>query len=257
MGFDTTQPGQPPRRVAVPLQALRLATALFFRAWLKGYHRLQVVGRQNLPAAGPFVLVANHASHLDVVCLQAALPLGHLRRAFPTASADYFFVSRVRRLISSLLFNGLPLHRVGGAGSAPAVRDDLHRCREALLSGPDGGIVILFPEGSRSLDGAIHPFKRGVGLLVAGTDVPVIPCRLEGTFDAMPKGRRWPRRWRIRLTIGEAHHYATCHASKDGARRFAQELQDAVAALALPSGTNASTLPPHVDPDEEAVHLAA
>ena len=255
MSFVTMPHVPPPRRTGVALRALRLATALFFRGWLKGYHRLRIVGRENLPASGPFVLVANHASHLDVVCLLAALPLGQLGRAFPTASADYFFASLPKRFVSSLLFNGLPLHRTGGAGSAAAVRDDLHQCRQALISSPDGGIVILFPEGSRSLDGELHPFKRGVGVLVAGTDVPVIPCRLEGTFGAMPKGRKFPRPRRIRLTIGAAHRYAGRHPGKDSARRIADDLHHAVAAL--PPGGTAATLPPHVDPDDEAVTLAA
>jgi 1-acyl-sn-glycerol-3-phosphate acyltransferase len=200
------------------------------RGWLKGYHRIDVVGRGSLPVAGPFVIVANHASHLDALSLLAALPLRDVPRARPTASVDYFFATPLRKLFSSLLIGGLPIHRrrSGGPAGPGAVRASLEGCRRVLA---DGGIVILFPEGSRSGDGAIGAFKRGVGLLVAGTDVPVIPCRLDGTFKSMPKGTYWPRPRRIRLTVGRPVTYAADSRGKASARRIARDLHSAVVAL--------------------------
>ena len=72
---------------------LRIAfslTALVLRGWLKFYHRLEITGRENLPKEGSFVMVANHASHLDTLCLLAAITLRKLHRAFPAAAQDYF-----------------------------------------------------------------------------------------------------------------------------------------------------------------------
>ena len=79
--------------------AIRSLVALVLRGWLRIYHRLRIAGRENLPADGSFVLVANHSSHLDTLCLLAALPLAKLHRTFPAAAADYFFVSVPRMAI--------------------------------------------------------------------------------------------------------------------------------------------------------------
>src|SRR5258708_39623364 len=70
---------------------LRSFVALVLRVWLRTYHRLEIRGREHLPKHKSFVLVANHTSHLDTLCLLAALPLRKLHRAFPAAAADYFF----------------------------------------------------------------------------------------------------------------------------------------------------------------------
>jgi 1-acyl-sn-glycerol-3-phosphate acyltransferase len=72
--------------------------------------------------------------------------------------------------------------------------------RKRLVDEPCG--LILFPEGQRSRDGSLLPFKAGLGMLVAGTAVPVIPCHLDGAFRAFPPNARAPRPRKIRLRIG-------------------------------------------------------
>ena len=62
--------------------------------------------------------------------------------------------------------------------------------------------LILFPEGTRSRDGSLQPFKAGLGMLTAGTAVPVIPCYLDGAYQAFPPTARWPRPRKIRLKVG-------------------------------------------------------
>lgn len=231
-------------------RAARIATLLAVRAWLRWYHGIDIVGRANLPADGPFVIVANHASHLDALCLLAALPLRDVPRARPTASVDYFFATPIRRLLSSLLLGGLPFHRRrGGDPAGPAaVRESLDGCRQVL---GDGGIVILFPEGSRSEDGLIRSFRRGVGVLVAGTDVSVVPCRLDGTFAAMPKGTLFPRLRRIRLTIGKPRSYSNHPRCKAATQQIARELHSAI------MGLGEGRLAPMEPTGEQEVHFAA
>jgi 1-acyl-sn-glycerol-3-phosphate acyltransferase len=80
------QPTAAPRQPGLVVRGLRWGVALAVRGVLRSYNRLTIVGRENLPADGPFVLVANHSSHLDVLCLLAAIPLGELPRSYPTAS---------------------------------------------------------------------------------------------------------------------------------------------------------------------------
>src|SRR5437660_1559188 len=79
---------------------LRSLVALIIRGWLRAYHRFEIVGLENLRDNGSFVMVANHSSHLDALCLLAAVPLRKLHRAFPAAAADYFFKSVPRIYVS-------------------------------------------------------------------------------------------------------------------------------------------------------------
>src|SRR3954470_24692531 len=146
-----------PREPDMLIYGLRAVAAAALRTWLAVYHRLKIVGRKNLPADGSFVMVANHSSHLDALCLLAALPLGKLHRAFPAAAKDYFFLSAPRILLAAVVVNALPFERRTSARQGLAV------CAE-LLRDP-GNVLIIFPEGTRSRTGAIQEFKSGIGAL--------------------------------------------------------------------------------------------
>src|SRR5881398_1604240 len=74
-------------------------------------HRLTIAGREKLPLHGPFVLAANHCSHLDALALGAALPPRHRERAFPIAAGDVFFQSNVTSTFSAIMLNALPMWR--------------------------------------------------------------------------------------------------------------------------------------------------
>ena len=168
-----------PREPDMLVYGLRSGAAVALRAWLRLYHRLTVEGRGHLPREGSFVMVANHASHLDALCLLSALPLSKLHRAFPAAAQDYFFVSLPRLAVAAVLVNALPFNR------EVHVRQTLKLCGE-LLANP-GNVLVLFPEGTRSVSGAMGSFKPGIGRLLAGADLPVVPCLLQGAFAAWPK----------------------------------------------------------------------
>ena len=75
-----------PREPDLTIYGLRSIAALTIRGWLRFYHRLKISGASNLPREGSFVIVSNHGSHLDTLCLLAALPLRKLHRAFPAAA---------------------------------------------------------------------------------------------------------------------------------------------------------------------------
>src|SRR5436309_12525835 len=155
-----------PREPDMLVYGLRSLMALIIRGWLRAYHRFEIVGLENLHDNGSFVMVANHASHLDALCLLAALPLSKLHRAFPAAAADYFFESVPRVWIAAVVVNALPFARQSH------VRQSLPLCH-ALLANP-GNVLILFPEGTRSTTGELGRFKPGIGALLAGCDVPVV-----------------------------------------------------------------------------------
>jgi 1-acyl-sn-glycerol-3-phosphate acyltransferase len=213
-----------PREPDMMVYGFRSLVALVLRGWLRMYHRLQITGINNLPTEGSFILVANHASHLDTLCLLAALPLRKLHRAFPAAARDYFFVSAPRLAIAAIAVNALPFARQS------QVRQSLDLCRQ-LLANP-GNILILFPEGTRTTNGQMGEFRPGVGLLAAGGNIPVVPCHLKGTFEAWPKVRFLPVPRRIQLRIGAPRSYGNCPPGKEAAERISQELRQAVADLA-------------------------
>ena len=203
---------------------IRSLSALWLRAWLHVYHRLKVTGREHLPPDGSYVLVANHTSHLDTLGLLSILPLKRLHRAFPAAAADYFFTSVPRIAIAAVVVNALPFHR------DVHIRQSLHLCKQVLAN--PGNILILFPEGTRSTTGEIGVFKPGIGLLLGGTDVPVLPCYIDGAFEAWPKGRLLPRPSHVRLLIGAPRNYAALPPGKESALQICHELREAVLDLA-------------------------
>ena len=191
------------------------------RVYLKAYHRLEVTGREHLPAGPPFVVVANHTSHLDALMLAASLPAGLRRCTFPVSAGDVFFHNGPAALFSSLCLNALPMWR------KHAGRHAMGDLRTRLTAGTTG--LILFPEGTRSVDGTPGRFKPGIGMLAAGTDVPIVPCRLVGAHEALPKGTHRPRPGKLRVEIGPARRYRDTPNDRDGWRALAEDLQTAVA----------------------------
>lgn len=212
-----------PREPDMLVYGLRSLGALLIRSWLRVYHRLTIIGAENLPKEGSFVLVANHASHLDVLCLLAALPLKKLHRVFPAAAADYFFESVPRTWIAAVVVNALPFSR------EIHVRQSLALCGQ-LLANP-GNVLIIFPEGTRSTTGNIGRFKPGVGMLVAGCTATVVPCYLNGTWRACPKGALWPRPRTISLRIGAPKTYAHLQPGRESASVVAADLQASIETL--------------------------
>lgn len=212
-----------PREPDMLIYSLRSAAALITRACLRVYHRFEIRGRENLPREGAFVMVANHSSHLDTLALLAALPLAKLHRAFPAAAREYFFVNLPRLAASAILVNAMPFSRQSHS------RQSLGMCR-ALLGNP-GNILILFPEGTRTTTGGIGEFRAGIGMLLAGSEVPVIPCALNGTYQAWPKGRSIPRPTKVVLTIGKPRTFGHLVADKSSYETVAANLRQAVQEL--------------------------
>lgn len=196
------------------------------RAYLRLYHRLAIRGSENLPRNPPFVLIANHESHLDALILSAALPLAARSRVYPVAAGDVFFESIASSALSSIFINALPLWRK--RATAHAIAD----LRDRLALGRSG--YILFPAGARSRDGQMLPFKAGLGLIVAQTLVPVIPCFLEGPFEALPAGRLLPRPVKMEVRVGPALSFADVENTRSGWDEVARRARAAVDRLASP-----------------------
>ncbi len=212
-----------PRQPDMLVYTIRSISALLLRGWLRFYHRLQIEGREHLPENRSFVLVCNHASHLDTLCLLSSVPIKKIHRTFPAAAADYFFSSLPRSAVSAILINALPFDRkLKGAES-------LTVCSELLSN--KGNVLIIFPEGTRTTTGEMGRFRSGIGRLVVGTDLAVIPCHLEGGLTAWPKGKAFPRPRRLHLRIGTPRNYAHLAKTSESVVEICRGLQESVAEL--------------------------
>lgn len=154
-------------------------------------YRVRRFHYERMPETGPVLIASNHQSHLD----PPLVSLCNTKR--PThflARAGLFRFRPFGWLISAL--NSVPIKEESG---------DLAAIREILTRLEMGVPVIMFPEGSRSPDGQIHEFKRGIALLLKRAKCPVVPVAVEGCFDAWPRHRKLPKLWgkRVAAMVGE------------------------------------------------------
>src|SRR5947207_11434286 len=213
------------RRESGLLEALAQQTWFsLLRIYFAIAHRLKITGREKLPRHGPFVLAANHCSHLDALVLGAALTPRHRERAFPIAAGDVFFQTTVTSTFSAIVLNALPMCR---KNFGPHALADLRAKLQEEIA-----IFIIFPEGGRSRNGSMMPFKHGLGMLVAETNVPVVPCGLVGTFDALPPNRKIPRPVRIKLIIGHPLDFPSTANDRSGWSQIAKSVESSVRSLA-------------------------
>jgi len=197
-------------------------------------HRLTISGREKLPVHGPFVLAANHCSHLDALVLGAALRPRHRERAFPIAAGDIFFQTTALSVFSAIMLNALPMWR---KNCGPHALAELRRKLQE-----EKAIFIIFPEGGRTRTGSMMPFKHGLGMLVAETDVPVVPCGLIGTFQALAPNRKLPKPARLKLIIGEPLNFAATPNNREGWSQIARSTESAVRGLVSDADNPVCTL---------------
>ena len=144
--------------------------------------RLDVQGRDHLPAEGAFILSPNHQSYLDVFLLVSLLPFRTFRDLFFVGASEYFdtpFRQRLARLV-----NVIPVDPDA----------NLLRAMQAGAFGlRHGRVLVLFPEGERSIDGEPKGFKKGAAILSAHLRAPIVPVSIDGLFEVWPRGRglRW------------------------------------------------------------------
>jgi long-chain acyl-CoA synthetase len=162
------------------------------RVLMRGLFRLEVTGLEHLPA-GQFILTPNHASYLDPFVIAAALPAERLRQTYWAGWTGAAFANPLNRFVSRL-GQAVPID------PQRAVISSLAFCAAVLQR---GGNLVWFPEGERSRDGRLQPFKAGIGVLTERCDVPVVPVYIAGTHEALPVGGRWPRLTRVRVTFGK------------------------------------------------------
>jgi len=226
LGLEAKQRHCSPRRENDLAQNLmRLGWLGSIRLIFKFWNRLEIHGLENVPLKPPFVITANHSSHLDALVLASALSLRWRDQISPLAAGDYFFSSKPRASFSATVLNALPIWRHRQRGQRHELGDLRDRLRE------QSAIYIVFPEGSRSRDGGLHEFKPGFATLVAGTSIPVLPCHLSGSFAALPPDKSVVRPRKIVLQIGTPVTFESVTNHAEGWRQIGAVIREKTVAL--------------------------
>lgn len=161
------------------------AVMLAIRVWSLLLWPARVEGHEHVPDHGGALIIANHGSLLDIPAVAQAAGPRHAafvaRRSLTTSR----FMDRLLEGTEAILVEP-------GTSDRAALRqivDDLKA----------GNLVVIFPEGTRCVDGRLQAFKGGAVMSARMAGVPIIPCGVEGAYDAWPRHRRWPRRKRIHV----------------------------------------------------------
>jgi long-chain acyl-CoA synthetase len=202
---------------------------------LLGWPRIR--GRENLrDVQGPVLVIANHVAFFDPACVLEALPARFRHKLAVAMDGEMlesmrkpprgtgFLVGLAERAAYWLvvsLYNVFPLPRHSGFRKSFAFAGDLV---------DRGWNVLVFPEGTRTSDGRMSPFRAGIGLLSMRLHVPVVPVRLDGIFELKQAGKKWARPGHIRVSIGAPAYFNESEAAEEIARK----LEHRVAALQAP-----------------------
>jgi long-chain acyl-CoA synthetase len=189
-------PKTPPERVTVPGPLVGPLKQVLTEAQRRIYGSLldvTVTGRAHIPQNRPTIVVSNHTSHLDMGLVKYALG-EYGREIVGLAASDYFFEGNKWKVAYFTQLTQL----------APVSRDKgfRHSLRQAVAVVERGHVVLMFPEGTRRVDGTLGEFKPLVGKLALETGVDVLPLHLGGTYDILPKGGVVPKGRRVRVRIG-------------------------------------------------------
>ena len=180
--------------------------------------RVEVRGREHVPADGPLLLVSNHTSLLDPPLVGGAAP----RELYFLAKEELFQVPVLGALLHRV--NARPVKRDGSDGRA---------LKAALKLLAEGRALLLFPEGTRRRDGRLGEGKPGAGMLAVVSGAPVVPVYVSGSARALPPGRAIPRPAKVSVHFGPPLHFkaADDEGRKARYREAAQEMMRAIGQL--------------------------
>ncbi len=235
--FDKTEVSQTTDTSAKPVKLRQKPYwyARAFRACLRSIYRkrfsFECFGLENIPQGEPYIITPNHTSHLDTLTVITALGQNS-HRLWTLAARDYWFGNRFQGWFAHNCLNALPIERDGNFSQ---FLQDLRMTNEVMEQ--NNGLLI-FPEGTRSLDGTLQPFKTGVlSLLIYGQQVPIIPAYIKGTYQVLPKGQNFPKKHPIQIVFGKpllfdvSQNPENISENTEKYRNFLTELENRVAEL--------------------------
>lgn len=185
---------------------------LFCKALFKFYCPLKIQGQENLPTT-PFILCSNHCSHMDTPVLMLATGQSFHRFGM-IAAKDYFFDNKKRKQTVNLFMNLIPISR---KCTRETIVKNIAECRKFIQQ--QMGNLIIYPEGTRSLNGDMQPFKRGPALIADELGLPLVPAHIKGTYYSLGKGKNLPKPGKISVIFGKPIYLAP-HDPNQNKKRF-------------------------------------
>jgi len=165
----------------------------FVELFTRDYFRMQVSGLEKLPDKGPYIISPNHQSFVDAPVLVALFPWKLYKQLFYVGTSEIFGSGFGRWLARTIKL--IPVDP--DANLVPAMRAGAYGLRH-------GRVLVLYPEGERSIDGTPRTFKKGAAILATHLQVPIYPVAMDGFFEAWPRGKGWFQKFtRMRVAIGE------------------------------------------------------
>jgi long-chain acyl-CoA synthetase len=159
---------------------------------LRVLFRIEVRGREKLPKAGPFIISPNHQSFLDAPALATTLPWRVMKEIFSVGTSEVFGAGLWRH--AARWWRVVPVDP--DANLVPAMRAGAYGLNQKK-------ILILFPEGERSIDGSPKVFRKGAAILSSHLKVAIVPVALDGFFEAWPRGRGFQRFSKLKIEFGD------------------------------------------------------
>ena len=217
LAVPSKEPPVEEKEIAVPASVAAAGRAAidFFQKGLFGkFFDIEMSGQGNVPSQAPFLVAANHQSHLDVGLVKMALGEEGAKLA-SLAARDYFFDNPWKRAWFGNFTNLVPIERRGG------LKESL---RAAVRTLETGYHLLIFPEGTRSPDGALQDFKPAIAYLSFAAGADILPVYLHGTHEAMPKGAFVPdprRQRKLIVRVGPPLRHADLKAATAGMARSA------------------------------------
>ncbi len=190
----------------------------FTKTYMKLCFRMKLFGTSNIPLEGPALYVGNHQSFLDPI----VFGLLTYARPFHPMVRQSLYDTRLGGWIMRG-FQSIPIDRSKGE-SAPM--------KAALAHPQKGKRIIIFPEGTRTQDGSLQPFKRGLVLLIKRAKCPVVPMAVEGSYDAWPTQCKRPR-WRGRIMAEAGEPIDAEELMKDGPDAAVERLRHEIEMLRM------------------------
>jgi long-chain acyl-CoA synthetase len=176
--LETKEPGAELRALLGHRTVTAFAVCGVLRLLVRLFVRPRVDGLEHLPRRGPFIISPNHQSYIDPLVLMGVLPFGVLRQLFFVGAAEYFQTPLTAWLARAL--NVVPVDP--DANLVPAMQAGAFGLKH-------GRILMLFPEGERSIDGRVKQFKKGAAILSQHLDTPIVPVAIQGVFEIWPRNR--------------------------------------------------------------------
>jgi len=196
----------------------------FFTIYLKR-HDLKIIGLENLPKKGPYLVAANHASYLDHI-VTSWIVATHTKNKVKYLAKKEHFEGTFQKWWHENLVNAIPIDRDAGGKEA---------LETAVKELKKGAIIGIYPEGTRTLTGKMQKAKTGIARLVLEAKVPVLPIGLRGTFKVLPKGKNIPKKGKIEASIGKLiyfNDYYKKRVTKKLLRQITNKVMKEIAKLA-------------------------